>query len=99
MMRAVAEVTRPHGIPTIVSLDPIMVDGTGMCGACRVTVAGERKFACVDGPNFDAHQVDFDELMMRKRGFASLERRAFDECLAVEKARGKRRLQEEKKVD
>jgi ferredoxin--NADP+ reductase len=87
MMRAVAETTRPHGIPTIVSLDPIMVDGTGMCGACRVTVGGKRKFACVDGPNFNAHQVDFDELVMRKRGFRDLEKRALEECRALEKAR------------
>jgi len=65
MMRAVAEATRPYGIPTIVSLNPIMVDGTGMCGACRVEVGGETKFACVDGPDFDAHQVNFDLLMKR----------------------------------
>jgi ferredoxin/flavodoxin---NADP+ reductase len=86
-MRAVAETTRPHKIPTIVSLDPIMVDGTGMCGACRVTVAGERKFACVDGPNFDAHQVDFAELVSRKRGFAAMEKESLHRCLALEKAR------------
>jgi len=67
MMRAVAEVTRPFGIHTIVSLNPIMVDGTGMCGGCRVTVAGERKFACVDGPEFDGHQVDYRELANRQR--------------------------------
>jgi len=65
MMAAVAEVTRPYGIRTIASLNPIMVDGTGMCGACRVTVGGETKFACVDGPEFDAHQVDFKELSQR----------------------------------
>ena len=59
MMRAVAELTRPLGVPTIVSLNPIMVDGTGMCGGCRVTVGGETRFACVDGPEFDGHQVDF----------------------------------------
>jgi ferredoxin/flavodoxin---NADP+ reductase len=87
MMRAVTEVTRPYGIPTIVSLDPIMVDGTGMCGACRVTVGGETKFACVDGPNFDAHQVDFDELMSRKRGFAELEKHAYHECRALQQAK------------
>lgn len=87
MMRAVAEVTRPHKIPTIVSLDPIMVDGTGMCGACRVTVGGQRRFACVDGPNFDAHQVDFDELALRKRSFREMEQRALHECLALEQAR------------
>jgi ferredoxin--NADP+ reductase len=65
MMRAVAEVTRPYKIKTVVSLNPIMVDGTGMCGGCRVTVGGETKFACVDGPEFDAHQVDFRELISR----------------------------------
>jgi ferredoxin--NADP+ reductase len=65
MMLAVAEVTRPYKIKTVVSLNPIMVDGTGMCGGCRVTVGGETKFACVDGPEFDAHQVDFRELMSR----------------------------------
>ena len=59
MMRAVAELTRPYGVPTIVSLNPIMVDGTGMCGGCRVTVGGETQYACVDGPEFDAHAVDF----------------------------------------
>ena len=65
MMRAVANVTKPYGIKTIVSMNPIMVDGTGMCGGCRLTVGGETKFACVDGPEFDAHQVDWDEAMHR----------------------------------
>ncbi len=65
MMRAVAEMTRPHGIHTIVSLNPIMIDGTGMCGGCRVTVGGEAKFACVDGPEFDGHLVDFAGLADR----------------------------------
>jgi len=65
MMKAVADMTEEYGIETIVSLNAIMVDGTGMCGACRVTVGGETKFTCVDGPSFDAHQVDFDELMNR----------------------------------
>ncbi len=67
MMGAVAEVTRPHGIKTMVSLNPIMVDGTGMCGGCRVLVGGESKFACVDGPEFDAHEVDFRNLAQRNR--------------------------------
>jgi ferredoxin--NADP+ reductase len=66
MMRAVAEQTRPFGVRTIVSLNPIMVDGTGMCGGCRVTVAGKTKFACVDGPEFDGHAVDFTELAGRQ---------------------------------
>ncbi len=65
MMRAVANVTKPYDIKTIVSMNPIMVDGTGMCGGCRLTVGGETKFACVDGPEFDAHQVDWDEAMHR----------------------------------
>ena len=65
MMRAVAELTRPYEIPTVASLNPIMVDGTGMCGGCRVQVGGEMLFACVDGPEFDAHQVDFRELADR----------------------------------
>ena len=65
MMKAVADMTRPDGIKTVVSLNSIMVDGTGMCGACRVSVGGETKFTCVDGPAFDGHEVDFDELMNR----------------------------------
>ncbi|MBQ8824851.1 MAG: sulfide/dihydroorotate dehydrogenase-like FAD/NAD-binding protein [Ruminococcus sp.] len=65
MMKFVSKVTKPYNIPTIVSLNPIMIDGTGMCGGCRVTVGGKIKYACVDGPDFDGHQVDFDELMRR----------------------------------
>lgn len=76
MMRAVAEVTRPHGVRTIASLNPIMVDGTGMCGGCRVTVGGTMRFACVDGPEFDAHGVDFEELADRLTTYRELERRA-----------------------
>ena len=67
MMKAIAEVTRPYNIQTVVSLNPIMVDGTGMCGGCRVTVNNEIKFACVDGPEFDAHQVDFKNLTDRNK--------------------------------
>jgi ferredoxin--NADP+ reductase len=74
MMRAVAEVTRPHGIRTIASLNPIMVDGTGMCGGCRVDVGGETLFACVDGPEFDAHLVDFGLLARRNEAYMSFER-------------------------
>lgn len=69
MMKAVVGVTKPHNIKTMVSLNPIMIDGTGMCGCCRVTVDGKIKFACVDGPDFDGLQVDFDELMARQRMF------------------------------
>ncbi|MDU4961405.1 MAG: sulfide/dihydroorotate dehydrogenase-like FAD/NAD-binding protein [Sporomusaceae bacterium] len=74
MMRGVAEVTRPHQLKTIVSLNPIMVDGTGMCGGCRVSVGSANKFACVDGPEFDAHQVDFAGLMARQRMYAEQEK-------------------------
>ena len=74
MMKTVAEITRPHGIPTVVNLNPIMVDGMGMCGACRVTVGGETKFACVDGPDFDGHLVDFEELMARRQMYVSQEK-------------------------
>jgi len=69
MMKVVANVTRPYKIKTLVSLNPIMVDGTGMCGGCRVSVGNETKFACVDGPEFDGHLVDFDNLMLRNRRF------------------------------
>jgi ferredoxin--NADP+ reductase len=78
MMRAVAETTRPHGIKTVVSLNPIMVDGTGMCGGCRVQVAGRSQFACVDGPEFDAHEVDFDGLAKRNAMYRESERQALE---------------------
>jgi ferredoxin--NADP+ reductase len=81
MMRAVAEVTRPHGIKTVVSLNPIMVDATGMCGACRVSVGGKTKFVCVDGPEFDGHEVDFKELVMRNRAYLKEEKQAMDKFL------------------
>jgi len=68
-MYTCAEATRSHEIKTLVSLNPIMVDGTGMCGACRVTVGGKTKFACVDGPDFDGHLVDWDELFMRRKSY------------------------------
>jgi len=76
MMRATSEVTRPYNLKTIVSLNPIMVDGMGMCGACRVTVGGQTRFACVDGPEFDGHQVNFDELIKRLRMYQSEEKLA-----------------------
>ncbi len=78
MMRAVAEVTRPYNIKTVVSLNPVMVDGTGMCGGCRVTVNNETKFACVDGPEFDAHQVDFKNLMDRNKLYLPEEKHSAD---------------------
>lgn len=74
MMQNVCEITKSFGIPTIVTLMPIMVDGMGMCGVCRVNVGGETKFACVDGPEFDGHKVDFDQLIKRQRLFLPEER-------------------------
>jgi len=78
MMRAVAELTEPYNIKTLVSLNPVMIDGTGMCGGCRVVVGGETRFACVDGPEFDAHQVDFDSLIRRNRAYAAEEKIALE---------------------
>lgn len=74
MMRAVCELTKKYGIKTIVSMNPVMIDGTGMCGGCRITVGGETKFACVDGPDFDGHLVDFDQAIRRSKMFAKSER-------------------------
>ncbi len=76
MMQAVAETTRPFGISTHVSMDPVMVDGTGMCGGCRITVGGEARFACVDGPMFDGHLVDFDEAVRRRTMYVTEEKLA-----------------------
>lgn len=78
MMRTTTEVTRPFGIKTVVSLNPIMVDGMGMCGACRVSVGGATKFACIDGPEFDAHKTNFEELIKRLKEYPSEERLAAD---------------------
>ena len=74
MQKIISEKTKPFDIPTTVNLFPIMVDGTGMCGACRVTVGGATRFACVDGPDFDGHKVDFDELISRMRYYTSQEK-------------------------
>lgn len=74
LMKDVSEITKPFGIPTIVTTTPIMIDGMGMCGVCRVTVGGKMLFGCVDGPEFDGHQVDFDELIMRQRTMLPEER-------------------------
>ena len=86
MMRAVADTTRATGIETLVSMDPLMIDGTGMCGGCRITVGDEVKFACVDGPIFNAHQVDFDEAVRRNKMYADMETQAAErqalECQA-----------------
>jgi len=78
MMKAVAEVTRPHKITTYASLNTIMIDGTGMCGACRVSVGGKTQFVCVDGPEFDAHLIDFDEMMKRLRMYRTQEQEAYE---------------------
>ncbi|MCR5836131.1 MAG: sulfide/dihydroorotate dehydrogenase-like FAD/NAD-binding protein [Lachnospiraceae bacterium] len=80
MMKFVSAVTKPYNIKTLVSLNPIMIDGTGMCGGCRVTVGGEIKFACVDGPDFDGHQVDYDELMKRNSTYRAKETHDRENC-------------------
>jgi ferredoxin--NADP+ reductase len=80
MMKFVSLMTKDYGVPTMVSLNPIMIDGTGMCGGCRVTVGGETKFGCVDGPEFDGHQVDFDELILRLRAYTEQERQSHGLC-------------------
>jgi ferredoxin--NADP+ reductase len=85
MMNAVASLTRGK-VKTIVSLNPIMVDGTGMCGGCRVTVSGKTKFTCVDGPDFDAHEVDFKELMERNRTYLDEEKKSHECMLGLKNA-------------
>lgn len=81
MMRAVSELTRPYGIKTMVSLNSVMVDGTGMCGSCRVAVGGKSRFVCVDGPEFDGHEVDFDEMVKRQRMYLAEEKVALERYL------------------
>ncbi len=83
MMKFCCKMTKEFGVKTLVSLNPIMVDGTGMCGCCRVTVGGKRKFACVDGPEFDGHETDFEELTARLRGYLDLEKISYDEFKAA----------------
>jgi hypothetical protein len=78
MMRFVCEATKPFNVKTMVSLNPIMIDGTGMCGGCRVFVGGETKFACTDGPEFDGHLVDWDLLMNRQKSYMSEEKESFE---------------------
>ncbi len=80
MMKFVCAATKEYGVKTIASMNPIMIDGTGMCGGCRLTVGGEMKFACVDGPEFDGHQIDFDEAMSRARTYAEFEQREREEA-------------------
>ena len=89
MMKAVADLTRERGIHTVVSLNPIMIDGTGMCGGCRVLVGGKSQFACVDGPEFDAKDVDFGVLLQRNRMYRDAEQRSLEDY--------KKRIAEEEK--
>jgi len=86
MMRAVAELTRGKDIYTEASMNPIMVDGTGMCGACRITVGGKVKFACVDGPDFNAHEIDFDEVINRTRIYKDIEKKRDENCNLLNQA-------------
>ncbi len=86
MMKAVSNITREYKVATMVSLNPIMVDGTGMCGGCRVTVGGETKFACVDGPEFDGHKVDYDELMLRLQAYLEEEKKCHEEYCTIRDA-------------
>ncbi|MBT4364130.1 MAG: sulfide/dihydroorotate dehydrogenase-like FAD/NAD-binding protein [Desulfobacterales bacterium] len=85
MMKAVSNITKEYNVKTLVSLNPIMIDGTGMCGGCRVTVGGKTKFACVDGPEFDGHKVDFDELMLRLQAYTEDEKKAHEEHCDLKK--------------
>jgi ferredoxin--NADP+ reductase len=86
MMKAASNLTKEFGVETLVSLNPIMVDGTGMCGGCRVTIGGETKFACVDGPEFDGHKVDYDELMLRLRAYQEEERKCHEDYCTIRDA-------------
>lgn len=87
MMKAVSTITKEYQVETMVSLNPIMVDGTGMCGGCRVTIGGETKFACVDGPEFDGHKVDYDELMLRLRAYQEDERKCHQDYCTIRDAK------------
>lgn len=86
MMKFLSLMTKDYRVKTLVSLNPIMVDGTGMCGGCRVTVDGETKFACVDGPEFDGHQVDFDELMLRLQAYGEDEKKCYEDFCTIRNA-------------
>ena len=89
MMKFVSKLTKEYGIPTVASMNPVMIDGTGMCGGCRLTVGGKTKFACVDGPEFDAHEIDFDEAMARSSMYRDFERHAHeDACNLFKKTEG-----------
>lgn len=87
MMKAVSNLTKEFNVETIVSLNPIMVDGTGMCGGCRVTIGGETKFACVDGPEFDGHKVDYDELILRLRAYQEDEKKCHQDYCTIRDAK------------
>lgn len=87
MMKFVSLLTKEYNVPTQVSLNPIMVDGTGMCGGCRVTIGGETKFACVDGPEFDGHKVDYDELMLRLQAYGEEEKDCFNDYCTIRDAK------------
>ncbi len=82
MMKFAALTTKQYDVPTLASLNTIMVDGTGMCGACRISVGGKTKFVCIDGPEFDAHQVDFDEMLLRLNGYKEIEQKALEDYTA-----------------
>jgi ferredoxin--NADP+ reductase len=99
MMKKVAEVTRPHGIKTLVSLNPIMVDGTGMCGGCRAIVDNKTVFVCIDGPEFDAHKVDFENLTLRNKTYLIQEKTALDKFLTKHEEAFKTGLIEECKLE
>ena len=89
MMKFVCKLTKEYGVKTVVSMNPIMIDGTGMCGGCRLTVGGKTKFACVDGPDFDGHEIDFDEAIQRASMYKDFERHAYEEaCNLFKKAEG-----------
>ena len=79
MMKFVCKLTKEYGVKTVVSMNPIMIDGTGMCGGCRLTLGGKTKFACVDGPDFDGHEVDFDEAIERSGMYRAFERQQYEE--------------------
>lgn len=91
MMKFCSETTRPYRIPTVVSLNTVMVDGTGMCGGCRVSVGGQSKFVCVDGPEFDGHLVDFDNMMQRLRTYKDHEEAAHQQCRLDEEIKKKQK--------
>lgn len=86
MMKAAVNITKEYNVKTLVSLNPIMIDGTGMCGGCRVTVGGKTRFACVDGPEFDGHEVNFDELMLRLQAYTEDEKESYDHYCSIREA-------------